>query len=112
MEEESFRMQEETVPFDPVQSRRDEIAQYDANIAMYKSIAETLPNEWPEELQEYRHPKNQHKAIDAVPDEHVQTIAELWYADDVRHAIRTETLERTKAAAILTALEAQNQVGE
>ena len=32
---------------------------------------------------------------------------QLWYADDVRHAIRTETLERTKAAAILTVLEAQ-----
>jgi hypothetical protein len=92
--------------FDPVKLRRDEVAQYDANIAMYKAIAATLPTEWPAELEEHRKPKNQHKAIDAVPAESVELISQLWYADDVQHAIRTETLERTKAAAILAALEA------
>lgn len=97
---------EQEPKFDPIQSRRDEVAQYDANIVMYQAIAATLPNNWPEELEQYRHPKNQHKAIDAVPADKVQQVAELWYADDVQHAIRTETLERTKAAAILAALEA------
>lgn len=97
-------MEQEPV-FDPIQSRRDEVAQYDANIVMYQAIAAVLPNEWPEELEQYRKPKNQHKAIDAIPADKVQQVAELWYADDVQHAIRTETLERTKAAAILAALE-------
>ena len=91
---------------DPIQLRRDEIAQYDANIAMYQAIAQQLPDKWPAALEQYRNPKNQHKAIDAVPADKVQQVAELWYADDVQHAIRTETLERTKAAAILAALEA------
>jgi len=100
-------MIEETVIYDPIQSRRDEVSQYDANISMYQSIAATLPTAWPKELEEHRHPKNQHKALRNVPAEKVQQLAELWYADDVAHAIKTETLERTKAAAILAALEAQ-----
>jgi hypothetical protein len=92
--------------FDPIKARQEEVAQYDANIAMYLAIAQQLPDKWPAELEQYRNPKNQHKAIDAVPADKVEQIAQLWYADDVQHAIRTETLERTKAAAILAALEA------
>jgi len=97
---------EEQAEFDPLQARRDEIAQYDANIAMYQAIAATLPTSWPKELEEHRNPRNQHKALRNVPPAKVQQVAELWYSDDVAHAIKTETLERTKAAAILTALEA------
>lgn len=92
---------------DPIEERRAELAQYDANIAMYRAVAAELPDEWPEELEQHRNPKNQHKAIDEVPEEHLTLVSQLWYADDVRHAIRTETLERTKAAAILSALEGQ-----
>jgi hypothetical protein len=100
------QLEETAAPFDPIQSRRDEVAQYDANIAMYQAILSTLPTDWPAELEGHRKPKNQHKAIDAVPAESLELISQLWYADDVQHAIRTETLERTKAAAILAALEA------
>ena len=98
-------MEQETV-FDPIEARRDEIAQYDANIAMYQAIAQQLPDKWPASLEQYRNPKNQHKALKDVPADKVQQVAELWYADDVTQAIKTETLERTKAAAILAALEA------
>lgn len=97
---------QETTNFDPIETRRQEIAQYDANIAMYQTIAQQLPDKWPAELEEHRNPKNQHKALKDVPADKVQQIAELWYADDVKQAIKTETLERTKAAAILAALEA------
>jgi hypothetical protein len=92
--------------FDPVQARRDEVAAYDANIAMYCAIIETLPTDWPEELAQHRNPKNPHQAIDAVPVESLELISKLWYRDELAHMIRTETLERTKAAAILAALEA------
>jgi hypothetical protein len=92
--------------YDPLQARREEVAQYNANIAMYQAILATLPEQWPEELLEHRNPSKPHEAIDNVSAEHVQTVAELWYADELRHLIRTETLERTKAAAILAALEA------
>jgi hypothetical protein len=36
----------------------------------------------------------------------VEQVAQLWYADQLKHLIRTETIERTNAAAILSALEA------
>ena len=97
---------EEMEPYDAVQTRRDEVAQYDANIAMYHAILATLPTSWPKELEEHRHPRNQHKTLKKVPADKVQQLSELWYADDVQQAIKTETLERTKAAAILAALEA------
>jgi hypothetical protein len=96
----------ETEQIDPIALRRAEIAQYDANIAMYQAIAAGLPTSWPKELEEHRDPRNQHKALKKVPADKVQQVAELWYADDVQQAIKTETLERTKAAAILAALEA------
>jgi hypothetical protein len=92
--------------FDPVQARRDEVAAYDANIAMYHAVLAGLPQDWPADLEQYRNPKKPHDAIDNVPADQVQAVAELWYADELRHLIRTETLERTKAAAILAALEA------
>ena len=91
--------------FDPVQTRRDEVAAYDANIRIYRAILQQLPSEWPEDLLQYRKPGNAHTAIDNVPLERVAEISELWYADEIQHLIRTETLERTKAAAILAALE-------
>jgi hypothetical protein len=56
---------------------------------------------------EHRNPKDPHSAIDRVPEEHVEIVAQLWYADQLKHLIRTETVERTKAAAILAVLEAQ-----
>jgi len=93
--------------FDPLQTRRDEVAQYSANIVMFQAILQTLPTEWPEHLAQHKGAKDQHAAIDAVPETDVELVSQLWYADQLRHLIRTETVERTKAAAILAVLEAQ-----
>jgi hypothetical protein len=94
--------------FDPIQIRRDEVAAYDLNIATYQAILATLPTEWPEDLAKHRGAKNTHQAVDDVPEEHVGLVAQLWYADELKHLIRTETLERTKAAAILAVLESRS----
>jgi hypothetical protein len=92
--------------FDPIQARRDEVAAYDQNIATYTAIYAGLPHEWPEHLAPYRGRKDQHSAIDEIEDlDDVTLLSQLWYADTVHNLIRTETLERTKAAAILAALE-------
>jgi hypothetical protein len=93
--------------FDPIAARREEVAQYDANIAMYTAIFAGLPHEWPPHLEQYRGAKNQQETIDQLEDlDDVVLLSRLWYADECHKAIRTETLERTKAAAILAALEA------
>lgn len=91
----------EQMPMTPLQARIAEVAQYEANVALYQAILETLPTEWPERLLEYRGAKNQHDAIANVPSEDVELLAKLWYADDCKKAIKTETLEMTKAKSIL-----------
>jgi hypothetical protein len=93
--------------FDPIAARRDEVAQYDANIAMYTAIYAGLPKQWPAHLEQYRGNKDHQGTIDQIEDlDDVVLLSQLWYADECHKAIRTETLERTKAASILAALEA------
>lgn len=88
--------------------RRLEVAQYDANISMYQSILETLPTEWPEHLVKYRGVKDEHEAAAQVEDlNDVVLLSQLLYADRCKASIRSEMLERTKAASILAVLEAQ-----
>ena len=84
-----------------LQSRIDEVAQYEANIAMYEAIKATLPTEWPAHLAAHRGAKNQHDVVAGVDAADVELLAKLWYADECDKAIKTETLELTKAKAIL-----------
>jgi hypothetical protein len=89
----------------PKQIREEEVAAYQANIARYQSILATLPTEWPERLLAHRDAANQHDEIAKVQDlDDVELLAKLWYADTCRKFIRTETLEMTKAKAILSTL--------
>lgn len=91
-----------------IQARRDEVAQYDMNIAMYQAILATLPTEWPDHLAHLRGVKDEQSAVSTIDDmDDVVLVAQLLYADRCRAAIRAETLERTKAAAILAVLESQ-----
>lgn len=100
-------LEETPTPISPLEARRAEVAQYEANIALYQNIFATLPTEWPAHLEKYRGSKNEHEDIANVEDlEDVALLGKLWYADRVKKAIRTETIEMTKAKAILDALEA------
>ena len=98
-------MTEET-KMTPLQARIAEVAQYEANIALYKVILETLPTEWPERLLQYKGSKNQQDVIANVEGDDVELLSQLWYADECSKAIKTETLEMTKAKAILNVLQA------
>ena len=89
----------------PLQARIAEVAQYNANIALYENILKTLPTEWPERLLSHRGAKQQHDAIAAVDAADVELLAKLWYADECAKAIKTETLELTKSKAILDVLQ-------
>ena len=90
----------------PLQARVAEVAQYEANIALYTTILETLPTEWPENLVQYKGAKNQHDTIAGVENVDVELLSKLWYADECRKAIKTETLELTKSRAVLNVLQA------
>lgn len=89
-----------------LQARIAEVAQYEANIALYENILETLPTEWPERLLQHRGAKNQHDVVASVESADVELLAKLWYADECAKAVKTETLEMTKAKSILDVLQA------
>jgi hypothetical protein len=93
-------MSEETT-VTPLEARIAEVAQYEANIALYTAILKTLPTEWPAHLTAHKGARNQHDAIALVDPSDVELLAKLWYADECEKAIKTETLEMTKAKAIL-----------
>jgi len=90
----------------PLQARIAEVEQYEANIALYENILETLPTEWPERLLQYRGAKKQHDVVADVDSADVELLAKLWYADECAKAVKTETLEMTKAKSILNVLQA------
>jgi hypothetical protein len=96
-------MIEET--FDPIEVRQNEIAQYEANIQTYTAIAENTPSEWPSHLVAHKGAKNKHEIIASIEDlDDVLLLSDLWTNEDARAAIRTETLEKRKAEAILATL--------
>ena len=98
----------ETTEFDPIAARQDEIAQYEANIATYSSIAANTPSEWPAHLVAHKGAKNKHEVIATIEDlDDVVLLSDLWTHDEAQAAIRTEMLEKRKAEAILAFLEAQ-----
>lgn len=91
----------------PLQAREAEVAQYEANIAMYQTILAGLPTEWPERLAQHRDAADKHKAAGEVDDlDDVSLLSQLWYADQCYRSIRSETVEKTKSEAILNTLQA------
>lgn len=93
---------------DPIAIRREEVAQYDRNISLYQTIIATLPSEWPEHLAHFKG-RTDHQAAAAEVEnaDDVELLAQLLYRQQCEKSVRAERLERTKAAAILAALEAQ-----
>ena len=96
-------MTEET--FDPIKARQDEIAQYETNIATYTAIVANTPSEWPSHLLTHKDTKHRHEVIASIENlDDVLLLSDLWVNADARAAIRTETLEKRKAEAILATL--------
>jgi hypothetical protein len=92
-------------PFDPIAFRREEIAQYDANISLYTNMVAALPSDWPEHLLGFKSSTEKHIDIAKVENMNdVELLSDLWAHDDAQAAIRSEIVEKRKAEAILAAL--------
>lgn len=90
----------------PLEMRIAEVAQYEANVAMYKAILATLPTEWPEHLLQYRNAANKHETSAQIQNlDDVELVSKLWYADECYAAIRSEIVEMQKAKAILAVMQ-------
>jgi hypothetical protein len=91
--------------FDPIKARQEEIAQYEKNIATFSAIAASTPSEWPAHLLPHKGAKNKHEVISSIENlDDVLLLSDLWVNADAQAAIRTETLEKRKAEAILATL--------
>lgn len=93
----------------PLEARIAEVAQYEANIAMFKAILATLPTEWPEHLAQYKGATNKHATSAQIQNlNDVELLSKLWYADECFASIRSEMVEMQKAKAILAVLQANS----
>lgn len=89
-----------------IDARAAEVAQYDQNITIYETILTTLPTDWPARLEQFKGRKDHQQAVTECDLADVELLAQLLYMEQLKNSIRAEKLERTKAAAILAALQA------
>jgi hypothetical protein len=91
-----------------LEARRAEVAQYQSNIDTFTAIIATLPSELPERLQGFRPRTDRHAAAAEIENlDDVALLSDVWFFDELKGRVRSETVEMRKAAAILAALEAQ-----
>ena len=91
-----------------IQSRAEEVEQYQNNIDMFFIIAYGLPSELPPHLEQYRNRTDRHQAAAEIMNvDDLQTLSDVWMHDEMQARIRSEMVEMRKAMAIKTALEAQ-----
>ena len=89
-------------------ARRAEVAAYQHNIDTFSALVVTLPHELPAHLEAYRGRTDKHAAAAEIEDlDDVALLADVWFHDELKSRIRSETVEMRKAQAILSVLEAQ-----
>ena len=86
--------------------RIQEVYDYDANIANYRKILESLPSEYPPNLESLKG-MDHVTALQNCPIEDIELLSKLHQYERVNFIIRTEIAERTKADSIRAAVESQ-----
>ncbi len=91
----------------PIELREAEVAEYEKAIALYTTIAESLPSEYPAHLAQHKNATDKHAVIATISDlADVELLSDLWAHDDAQAAIRSNIVEKRKAEAILNSLKA------
>jgi hypothetical protein len=90
----------------PVEARQAEVAAYEEAIALYTSIAASLPSEYPAHLAQHKGATDKHAVIASIENlADVELLSDLWAHDDAQAAIRSNMVEKRKAEAILNVLQ-------
>ena len=87
----------------PKQARALEVASYDANVVMYQTLLATLDGDWDADLIHLKGVEAQ-EAARQCPIDRLERLAVLQQFDQVTNLLKTEIVERAKAAAILAIL--------
>lgn len=92
---------------DNIVMRTFEVYGYDQNITNYEAILPSLPEgDWPSHLAHLRG-LSDHEAAFACDPADIDVLSQYQFRDRIANLIKSERVERAKAAAILGALDAQ-----
>lgn len=87
-------------------AREQEVCHYDINILNYEMMLEGLPQgDWPADLAPYKG-----RSPDTYPVESIDEISNLEFRDRIASLLRTEKIERGKAARVLATLQSRLSV--
>ena len=87
----------------PLQARQMEVDAYSANVANYSALLATLDGNWDSDLVHLKNLEPQ-EAARQCPMDRLERLAVLQQYDQVTNLIKTETVERAKAQAILNVM--------
>ena len=88
----------------PIQARQMEVDSYSANVANYTALLATLDGDWDSDLVHLKGIEAQ-EAARQCPMDRLERLAVLQQYDQVTNLLKTEIVERAKAAAILAVLQ-------
>ena len=94
----------EEIQLTPLQARQLEVDSYSANIATYEALIATLDGDWDADLIHLKGVEGQ-EAARQCPMDRLERLAILQQFDQVTNLLKTEIVERAKAAAILAILQ-------
>ena len=95
--------EETTVPLTPKQVRQAEVNSYKNNIEIYTTLLATLDGNWDDDLIHLK-TLEPHEAARQCSMERLPRLAVLQQFDQVTNLLKTETIEYSKALAILNIL--------
>ena len=93
----------EEIQLTPLQVRQMEVDAYSANVANYQALLATLDGDWDADLVHLKGIEGQ-EAARQCPMDRLERLAVLQQFDQVTNLLKTEIVERAKAAAILAIL--------
>jgi hypothetical protein len=96
-------MTEATTPLTPKQVRQMEVDSYKANIDTYTALLATLDGNWDADLIHLKDVEGQ-EAARQCPMDRLERLAVLQQFEQVTNLLKTETVEHSKAKAILNIL--------
>jgi hypothetical protein len=94
----------EEIQLTPLQARQMEVDAYSANVTNYQALLATLDGDWDADLVHLKGIEGQ-EAARQCPMDRLERLAVLQQFDQVTNLLKTEIVERAKAAAILAILQ-------
>jgi hypothetical protein len=93
----------ESTQLTPVEARQMEVDAYSANVTNYTALLKTLDGNWDSDLVHLKGIEGQ-EAARQCPMDRLERLAVLQQYEQVTNLLKTEIVERAKAAAILNIL--------